>query len=104
MAMNRETKRMLQRQGQLGPDGESPRVDRDQQQRRAAAQRTPSERTSIPQFLREVRGELRKVAWPTRDEVIRYSGIVLFTLIVLTTFIFGLDYVVAKGVFFLFDQ
>ena len=104
MAMNRETKRMLQRQGQLGPDGESPRVDRGQQQRRAAAQRTSGERTSIPQFFREVRGELRKVAWPTRDEVTRYSGIVLFTLVVLTALIFALDWAFAESIFFLFDQ
>src|SRR4051794_17122469 len=36
MAMNRETKRMLQRQGQLGPDGEQARPDKDAQQRRSA--------------------------------------------------------------------
>ena len=103
MAMNRETKRMLQRQGQLGADGESPtRAPEDR--RRAAAQRAPRERIGPAQFVREVRGELRKVAWPTRDEVARYSFIVLFTLIVLTAFIFGLDWVSAKGVFYLFDK
>ena len=104
MAMNRETKRMLQRQGQLGPDGEQARPDKDAQQRRSAAQRAPRERTGPAQYAREVRGELRKVAWPSRAEVIRYSGIVLFTLVVLTTLIFGLDYVFAKAVFYLFDQ
>jgi preprotein translocase subunit SecE len=104
MSMNRETKRMLQRQGQLGPDGESPAAPGPEDRRRNVQQRQSRERTSPGQFVREVRGELRKVAWPTRDEVIRYSGIVLFTLIVLTAFIFGLDYVVAKAIFFLFDQ
>ena len=54
--------------------------------------------------MREVRGELRKVAWPTRQEVVRYSIIVLLTIIVLTTMIFALDYVFAKGVFYLFDS
>ena len=102
MAMNRETKRMLQRQGQLGPDGEQARPAPRQQQR--PAPRPAKERTSPRQYLREVRGELRKVAWPTRDEVVRYSFIVLVTLILLTTVIFGLDYGVAKIVFFLFDQ
>ena len=105
MAMNRETKRMLQRQGQLGPDGEQARpASRDAQQRRASAARAPRERIGPAQFTREVRAELRKVAWPTRQEVIRFSGIVFFTLVVLTAFIFGVDYVSAKGVFFLFDQ
>ena len=103
MAMNRETKRMLQRQGEMGPDG-TPVRSKEAQQRRAQAQRAPRERTSPGQFLKEVRGELRKVAWPTREEVVKYSSIVLVTLIVLTAFIFGLDYVFAKSIFFLFDQ
>jgi preprotein translocase subunit SecE len=102
MAMNRETKRMLQRQGQLGPDGEQTRPSRDQAA--AAQRRAPRERTRPGQFVREVRGELRKVAWPSRQETMRLSGVVLFTLVVLTTLIFGLDYVFAKSVFFLFDK
>src|SRR5690606_23586455 len=69
MAMNREQKRMLQRQGELGPDGEQARPTREAQQRRAQQARAPRERTSPRQFVREVRGELRKVAWPTREEV-----------------------------------
>ncbi|HEY2330695.1 MAG TPA: preprotein translocase subunit SecE [Acidimicrobiales bacterium] len=102
MAMNRETKRMMQRQGQIGPDGEATRAPR---QAPASRQTGPArERTSPRQYLHEVTGELRKVAWPTRDEVIRYSTIVLVTLIVLTTLIFGLDYVFAKSILYLFDQ
>ena len=50
-----------------------------------------------------MRGELRKVAWPTRAEVTRYSVIVLITVVVLGAFIFLLDYAFAKSVFFLFD-
>jgi preprotein translocase subunit SecE len=100
MAMNRETKRMLQRQGQLGPDGEPARPKG--QQRPAA--RPAKERTSPKQYVREVRGELRKVAWPDREEVVRYSIIVLLTLVVLTAFIFALDWAFARAVFFLFDS
>jgi preprotein translocase subunit SecE len=99
MAMNRETKRMLQRQGQLGPDGEPVRAKAQQR----PAPRPKSERTTPAQYVREVRGELRKVAWPTRDEVIRYSIIVFFTVLVVTAFVFALDFVFARAVFFLFD-
>ena len=105
MAMNRETKRMLQRQGQLGPDGEPAAAPRAKASARTAAPRpTPKERVGPRQYLHEVRGELRKVAWPTRAEVVRYSVIVLITLIVLTSFIFALDFLFAKSVFFLFDN
>ena len=51
-----------------------------------------------------MRGEPRKVAWPTREETARLSGVVLVTIILLTSLIFGLDYVFAKFVFFLFNK
>ena len=47
--------------------------------------------------------ELRKVAWPTRSETINYSIIVLVALVVLTTFIFGVDYVFSRLVLKLFN-
>jgi len=97
--VNRETKRMLQRQGELGPDGEP--VARRQQPQRPTG--PPKERTGPAQFAREIRGELRKVAWPTRDEVVRSSLVVLVTLAVVMAFIAGIDTVFAKAVLFLFD-
>jgi preprotein translocase subunit SecE len=98
--MNRQMKRMMQRQGQVGADGTPESARRAPQPRRAPA---PSkERTSPVQFLREVRGELRKVAWPTRPEVINYSTIVLVTLVLLISLIFVLDLAFAKSILFLF--
>jgi preprotein translocase subunit SecE len=88
MSMNREQKRAAQKAGQLNSDG-SQVTTRD---RRAPAQRIKSERTGPVEFVREVRAELRKVSWPTRDEVIRYSTIVLVALIVFTVFVFVIDY------------
>lgn len=62
----------------------------------------PEERTSPAQFTREVRSELRKVAWPSRPEVINYSLVVLFTVIVLTVFIGVLDWIFSITVLELF--
>jgi preprotein translocase subunit SecE len=103
MAMNRAQKRLMQRQGALGADGEP--TARPQQQRRAPAAPRPEKeaRTSPRQFLKEVRAELRKVAWPSRPEVINYSIVVLFTVIVLTAIIAGLDYLFSEFVLTLFD-
>ncbi len=39
-----------------------------------------------------MRGELRKVAWPTRPEVINYSIIVLVTVVLLTGYVAALDF------------
>jgi preprotein translocase subunit SecE len=97
MTMNREQRRMMQRQGHLDEQGEAVRTP----QRRAAPP-TREDRTTPVQFLREVRSEMKKVAWPTRQETIKYSLIVLATLVVLTTFIAGLDWILSDLVLRLF--
>ena len=50
----------------------------------------------------EVRGELRKVAWPGRQEVINSTIVVLIMVVVMTALIFGFDYASAKAVLFLY--
>jgi preprotein translocase subunit SecE len=102
MAMNRETKRMLQRQGQLGDDGAP--APRERPRPQAPRPEARESRTKPREFLKEVRAELRKVAWPTRSEVINYSIIVLVALVVLTAFVGMLDYVFGEFVLKLFNQ
>ena len=101
MAMNRQTKRMLQRQGQLGADGAPAARKRPAP---AAPRPTKEGRTGPIQFLREVRAELRKVAWPTRPEIVNYSIIVLITVVILTAYIATLDFVFGEAVFKLFER
>jgi preprotein translocase subunit SecE len=101
MGMNRQMKRMMQRQGQLSEDG-SPAVQTREQRRQPRPATTPRERASALQFLRDVRAELRKVAWPTRNEVANLSVVVLITLILLISLIFVLDLAFAKAVLYLF--
>ena len=99
MAMNREQRRLLQRQGNELDESGQPIATR----RAAPPASRPKERTKPLQFLREVRGELRKVAWPTKNEVINYSIIVLVALVVLTAFIAGLDWVLGETILRLYD-
>ena len=94
-------KRMMQRQGQVGEDG-APAVQKRPQQR--PQPKPASQRTKPREFLKEVRGELRKVAWPSRGEVINYSTVVLVTLVLLMGLILALDYGFAKAVLFIFKQ
>ncbi|MHB1087148.1 MAG: preprotein translocase subunit SecE [Acidimicrobiales bacterium] len=98
--MNREQKRMMQRQGQVDADGAA-------SSRRTSAQdvaRRRGPRTSIRQFIKEIRDEMRQVAWPTRPEVINYTSIVFFVLVFMTLLIFGLGVGFSKFVTFLFQQ
>jgi preprotein translocase subunit SecE len=105
--VNRQTKRLLQRQGQLGPDG-TPTVHRPaapptRRAPEAAGEREPFG-ARVRDYLREVRNELVKVAWPDREEVVNYSVVVFVTLVLVTAFVFGLDYGFAKGVLVLFGR
>lgn len=104
--MNRAQKRMLQKQGALGADGQPQRAQ-PQQRRGGPVPPRPEakeERTSPRQFLKEVRGELRKVAWPTRSEVVNYSIIVLVAVVVMTAFIALVDFGASEFVLTLFDE
>ena len=93
--MNRQTKRQMKRQG-----GETPAPA---ERRRPAPPPPHKERTTAKEFLHEVRGELKKVAWPTKNEVITSTVVVLMAVVLMTALIFGLDYVFAKGVLNLFS-
>ncbi len=94
-------KRMMQRQGQVDADG-APAARKDTQTRARPAPRPKKERVGAAEFGRQVRAELRKVAWPTRAEVINYSIVVFMALVILTGIIFALDYAFGKFVIILF--
>ena len=64
----------------------------------AAATSGDGRRTPPTQFLREVRSELRKVAWPDRHEVVSYTIVVLVTTLVLVLIVWGMDYVIREAV------
>jgi preprotein translocase subunit SecE len=103
--VNRQTKRLLQRQGQLGADGTpAPRRPPATLARRPPEARRASLGKRFAQFMREVRSELAKVIWPRRAEVVNYSTVVLTTLVLLSLLIFGLNYLFAKGVLFLYRR
>ncbi len=103
MAMNRQQKRMLQKQGQVDADG-APVARKRPAAQTPRPEKTREKRTGPVQFLREVRGELRKVAWPSRSETINYSIIVLITVVVLTTYIAILDVFFGEAIFRLFER
>lgn len=47
-------------------------------------------------FIKEVRAELSKVIWPTRDEVIKLTIIVIAVSALIGLYIGGLDFVFTK--------
>ena len=55
-------------------------------------------------FFREVVAELRKVIWPTRNELLTYTAVVVVFVAVMTAIVMGFDYLYAKGVLFVFGN
>lgn len=43
-------------------------------------------------FIKEARAELRKVNWPTRNETMKYTGLVMGLSLAVAIFLGGLDY------------
>ena len=93
--MNRQYKRMMKKEQQRKAAAPRPQV-------KAPGAPASRERTKPRQFVKEVIAELQKVAWPTRQEVVSYSVVVLVSVVVIATVIFGMDYVFTRGVLSLF--
>ena len=53
-------------------------------------------------FLREVVAELRKVIWPTRNQLVTYTIVVLVFVSFMVALVWLLDRVFAQGVLYLF--
>jgi preprotein translocase subunit SecE len=49
-------------------------------------------------FLKEVKQEANKVAWPTRKDTIATTGMVLVIIFLASLYLFGIDQVIAYGV------
>jgi preprotein translocase subunit SecE len=50
----------------------------------------------ITQYVNDVQQEISKVSWPRRDELVSTTGVVLFTCVVFSIFVFGIDIVLSR--------
>ena len=68
------------------------------------AEKVAAQSNPVFRYLREVRGELRKVTWPTREESWRLTIIVLIVTILFALFLWAFDYIFSGGVEFIVRQ
>jgi len=54
------------------------------------------QRITVSQFLTEVRAEMKKVTWPTRDEVVSYTIVVMVTTVLTGGLIYFADILFTK--------
>jgi preprotein translocase subunit SecE len=57
---------------------------------------------SLVRYIREIVSEMRKVIWPTRQEMTTYTTVVVIFVVVVVAFVAGLDIVFAKLVLWMF--
>ena len=60
-------------------------------------------RTSPATFLRQVVAELRKVVWPTQQQLVTYFFVVMAFVIFMMALVAGLDLGIGKLIFWLFN-
>lgn len=57
--------------------------------------------TKIRNFLKDVRVELNKVAWPTKDELFGSTVVVIVGVVIMAIFIGICDFIFAKAIQFI---
>jgi preprotein translocase subunit SecE len=87
--MNRQVKRQMAKSGADRPNAP------DKQRKKL---NTQSERTTPRSYLREVQGEMKRVAWPPRSEILNSTVIVIIGVVVMTGLIFLFDYLANNAV------
>lgn len=70
---------------------------------------TTMDRPKLPnvvpvQFVREVITELKKVTWPTREETVKLTAVVIAISLIVAVFIGGLDAILVKITGLLFKR
>ena len=64
---------------------------------------TQTDRTTPRSYLREVQGEMKRVAWPPRAEILNSTVIVIIGVVVMTGLIFLFDYLANNAVTHIFS-
>lgn len=104
--MNRETRRLMEREERLSKKQEKSGPG---SRGRAPASRPPLvEKKPVWQrltgFMHDVRQEMRRVSWPTKDQMVAFTTVTLITTVALTIVVFGLDIAMKEVVLFVVQR
>ena len=65
---------------------------------KSATKKSGDQSNAVVRYIRETRGELRKVTWPTRQESQRLTAIVLGVTAVMAIFLGLLDFIFSRSI------
>lgn len=55
---------------------------------------TQGSKFNLGKMVRDSQGEFKKITWPTRQELVAYTVVVLITVLVMAVIIWGIDAVI----------
>ena len=76
----------------------------DSPKKSAAKKKKSSQTNSVSRYLRETRGEIKKVTWPTREESWRLTAIVIGVSIAFALFLWVFDTVFSNSLQFVISN
>jgi preprotein translocase subunit SecE len=71
---------------------------------RAVKEKRPNVFARTTTYVRQVVAELRKVIWPTRQELITYTSVVLVFVVVMVLIVAGFDFAFTQAVLAVFGK
>ena len=72
------------------PDAEAPESQKKARKGGKRAKKGPLQRLAL--FYRQIVAELRKVVWPTRNQLTSYTTVVIFFVVVMIALVTVIDY------------
>jgi preprotein translocase subunit SecE len=71
---------------------------------KSKSEKKANQPNAVVKYIRETRGEIRKVTWPTRRESWRLTGIVLGVTVATAAFLWFFDFLFSGGIQFLIER
>ena len=97
--MSRQDKRRIEREKRKAEQRTTPI---EQEATPPSTADDKKERPGAGQYVGEVRSELKRVHWPNRKELVSYTLVVIVAVVLMTTYITGIDEVFSRLVFGIF--
>ena len=72
--------------------------------RSAAKKKSVTQTNPVMRYLRETRGEVRKVTWPTRDESWRLTAIVMAVTLAFSVFLWVFDTIFSNSLRYVLEN
>jgi preprotein translocase subunit SecE len=88
--------------GKTGEDMATQTRDQGAERHSGSGAAAKRDRTSPALFTRQVAAELRKVIWPTRNELMTYTAAALTFIVIMSVIVLSLDYGFTKLMFWVF--